>query len=192
MENRHLFRGKRIDNGVWACGYLYGIWEKRYILWGMFNDIPGMIEVDQATICQCTGLKDKNGKLIWENDILSGHIDVEFPEDETRKCVVWHENGWCTNEPGCDYYEELDDFDSENFEVIGNMIDNPELLEELKQYRAIGTVEECRAAMEKQTAKRPRIIVNAMICPSCPRCFKSDNSTYCPSCGQKLKWEDEE
>lgn len=129
MENRHLFRGKRIDNGVWACGYLYGIWEKRYILWGMFNDIPGMIKVDQATICQCTGLKDKNGKLIWENDILSGHIDDEFPEDETRKCVVWHENGWCTNEPGCDYYEELDDFDSENFEVIGNMIDSPELLE---------------------------------------------------------------
>ena len=129
MENRHLFRGKRIDNGVWACGYLYGIWEKRYILWGMFNDIPGMIKVDQDTICQCTGLKDKNGKLIWENDILSGHIDDEFPEDETRKSVVWHENGWCTNEPGCDYYEELDDFDSENFEVIGNMIDNPELLE---------------------------------------------------------------
>jgi len=42
---------------------------------------------------------------------------------------MWHENGWCTNEPGCDDYEELDDFDSENFEVIGNMIDNPELLE---------------------------------------------------------------
>lgn len=52
-----------------------------------------------------------------------------IPVDETRKRVVWHENGWCTNEPGCDDYEELDDFDSENFEVIGNMIDNPELLE---------------------------------------------------------------
>ena len=73
--------------------------------------------------------QDVNGKLIFENDILSGHIDVEFPEDETRKRVVWHENGWCTNEPGCDDYEELDDFDSENFEVIGNKIDNPELLE---------------------------------------------------------------
>jgi len=85
--------------------------------------------VDASTICQCTGLKDKNGKLIWENDILSGHIDVEFPEDETRERVVWHENGWCTSEPGYDDYEELDDFDSENFEVIGNMIDNPELLE---------------------------------------------------------------
>lgn len=85
--------------------------------------------VDASTICQCTGREDMNGKLIFENDILSGHIDVEFPEDETRKRVVWHENGWCTNEPGCDDYEELDDFDSENFEVIGNMIDNPELLE---------------------------------------------------------------
>ena len=82
-----------------------------------------------STICQCTGLKDKNGKLIFENDILSGHIDDEFPEDETRKRVVWHKNGWCTNEPGCVDYETLDDFDSENFEVIGNMIDNPELLE---------------------------------------------------------------
>lgn len=129
MENRFLCRGKRIDNSEWVQGYLYGIWERRYILWGMTNDIPDMVEVDPSTICQCTGLKDKNGKLIWENDILSGHIDNELPEDETRERVVWHENGWCTSEPGYDDYEELDDFDSENFEVIGNMIDNPELLE---------------------------------------------------------------
>lgn len=66
------------------------------------------------------------------------------------------------------------------------------LLEEVKQYRAIGTPEECRAAVEKQTAKRPRIMGNAMICPSCPRCFKSDNSACCQSCGQKLKWGYEE
>lgn len=65
-------------------------------------------------------------------------------------------------------------------------------LKEVQQYRTIGTPEECRVAVEKQTAKRPRIMGNAMICPSCPRCFKSDNFTYCPSCGQKLKWEDEE
>ena len=129
MENRFLSRGKRIDNGEWIQGYLYGIWERRYILWGMINDIPNMAEVDPETVCQCTAMPDKNGKLIFENDILSGHIDVGFPEDETRKRVVWHENGWCTNELHCDDYEELDDFDSENFEVIGNMIDNPELLE---------------------------------------------------------------
>lgn len=61
-----------------------------------------------------------------------------------------------------------------------------------EEYQAIGTPEECRAAVEKQTAKRPRIMGNAMICPSCPRYFKSDNSANCPSCGQKLKWENEE
>ena len=61
-----------------------------------------------------------------------------------------------------------------------------------EEYQTIGTPEECRAAVEKQTAKRPRIIGNAMICPSCPRCFKSDNSACCQSCGQKLKWGYEE
>lgn len=87
MEDRFLFRGKQIDNGEWIQGYLYGIWERRYILWGMINDIPNMAEVDPETVCQCTAMPDKNGKLIFENDILSGHIDVEFPEDETRESV---------------------------------------------------------------------------------------------------------
>lgn len=57
---------------------------------------------------------------------------------------------------------------------------------------AIKALEECRAAVEKQTAKRPRIIGNAMICPSCPRCFKSASPTYCPSCGQMIDWGNEE
>lgn len=144
MESRYLYRGKRVDTGEWVEGSLVtGVFFRLgqeipymfcpnladYDCFEDFSEENGIFEVDPSTICQCTGLKDKNGKLILENDILSGHIDVEFPEDETRKRVVWHENGWCTNEPGCDDYEELDDFDSENFEVIGNMIDNPELLE---------------------------------------------------------------
>lgn len=117
MEDRHLYRGKRtLTDNMW-------------VYWDGFSGVQPNTVIEEETICQCTGLKDKNGKLIWENDILLGHIDDEFPEDETRKRVVWHENGWCTNEPGCDYYEKLDDFDSENFEVIGNEIDNPELLE---------------------------------------------------------------
>ena len=70
MKERYLYKAKRLDNGEWVQGYLFGIWEKRYILWGMTNDIPNMIEVDPSTICQCTGLRDKNDKLIWENDIL--------------------------------------------------------------------------------------------------------------------------
>ena len=126
MEDRYLFRAKRKDNGEWTEGFLLKRWDG---LWIFSIDEKFADLIIPSTICQCTGLKDKNGKLIFENDILSGHIDDEFPEDETRKRVVWHENGWCTNEPGCDDYEALDDFDSENFEVIGNMIDNPELLE---------------------------------------------------------------
>ena len=134
MENRYLFRAKRIDNGEWVEGYyvkgldmhdkeVHMIFEPGTIFYSS-GETDGWVEVEASTICRCTGREDKNGKLIFEND-----IDVEFPEDETRKRVVWHENGWCANEPGCDDYEELDDFDSENFEVIGNMIDNPELLE---------------------------------------------------------------
>lgn len=135
MNDRYLFRGMRIDNGEWVVGYLLVLDEIDYRIATSriesADDPPYFLlyMVDPNTVCQCTGLKDKTGKLIWENDILSGHIDEKFPEDETRTRVVWYENGWCTNEYGCEDYEELDDFDSENFEVIGNIIDNPELLE---------------------------------------------------------------
>ena len=129
MEARYLFKGKRLDNGVWVQGYLFGIWEKRYILWGMTNDIPNMIEVDPSTICQCTGLKDKNGNLIWENDIMVAHLDEDYPEDETYKRILWYGNGFCSIENGSKDIAPIDKFDREYFEVCGNIFDNPELLE---------------------------------------------------------------
>ena len=129
MEDRYLFKGKRLDNGVWVQGYLFGIWEKRYILWGMTNDIPNMIEVDPSTICQCTGLKDKNGNLIWENDIMVAHLDEDYPEDETYIRILWCGNGFCSIENGSKDIAPIDKFDTEHFEVCGNIFDNAELLE---------------------------------------------------------------
>lgn len=103
----------------------------------MTNDVPNMVEVDPSTICQCTGLKDKNGKLIWENDIMVAHLDDRFPEDATYTRVVWNNNGFFTKEQGSEDILPLDKFEQENFEVCGNIFDNPELLEVeewVKQY----------------------------------------------------------
>ncbi len=78
------------------------------------------------------------------------------------------------------------------------------MIEELRQYRAIGTPEECRAAMEKQTARRPdyegdgyadgHLVYDTWICPCCGKHYEVDydNYNYCPDCGQKLDWSDEE
>lgn len=79
-----------------------------------------------------------------------------------------------------------------------------ELEAEVEEYRAIGTLEECRAAMEKQTAKRPdyegdgyadgHLVYDTWICPCCGKHYEVDYDEYdfCPDCGQKLDWEDEE
>lgn len=126
MQNRFLSRGKRIDNGERVEGYLYGIWERRYILWGMTNDIPNMVEVDPETVCQCTAMPDKNNKLIFENDIAIKHND----DDKEPYLIRWSENyaAWELAQCGCAMYGFFD-VDFGEIEVIGNAIDNPELLE---------------------------------------------------------------
>ena len=126
MQDRFLFRGKQIDNGEWIQGYLYGIWERRYILWGMTNDIPNMVEVDPETVCQCTAMPDKNNKLIFENDIAIKHND----DDKEPYLIRWSENyaAWELAQCGCAMYGFFD-VDFGEIEVIGNAIDNPELLE---------------------------------------------------------------
>lgn len=131
METRYLFKGKRIDNGEWMIGNLIRTDEGVYIIQ---NYVPQYLikdyEVIPSTICQCTGLKDKNGKLIWENDIVfvsdadgcSGQMDtgvgkISFIEG------LWYIEGRVQN--------GLYDIDKcFQIKVVGSEIDdNPELLE---------------------------------------------------------------
>lgn len=136
MEDRYLFKAKRVDNG-------------ELVVWNIFSGLYGA-DIDRSTTCQCTGLKDKNGKLIWDNDILMCHgnkkdlckvcfgefkvIDIEntvavdivqgwyykpLETDGLSKCEPF-----CYEMPLTNYYIERMDA-----EVIGNIFDNPELLE---------------------------------------------------------------
>lgn len=126
MEDRYLFKAKHIHilpgndhlDGSWVVGFLSG---ERYIA----ND-SGEYLIDPSTICQCTGLKDKNGKLIWENDIVKGkyydkgkshrHIGQVKYTCEAYKVV------------GVKQYTGYHDCLNGSYEVIGNIFNNPELL----------------------------------------------------------------
>lgn len=84
----------------------------------------GYYQVDINTICQCTGIPDKTReKLIFEHDILEGPLDEEHPEDITRVTVRWRKNKWLTIQEGAIENEELDDFCTEHYRVIGNELD---------------------------------------------------------------------
>ena len=159
MENRYLYRAKRVDTGEWVEGSLVtGVFFRLgqeipymfcpnladYDCFEDFSEENGIFEVEPSTICQCTGLKDKNGKLIWENDIVKfedcGEEGYEYKEGfdfENKARVKFTEGRWSLTDFLSDNSAVIDGmYDHEEFmdlwgecEVIGNMIDNPELLE---------------------------------------------------------------
>lgn len=132
MEDRYLFRGKRIDTGEWIVGSLL-VDKQQDIDTGEQIEITGIYpseykdfakKIDPSTICQCTGRKDKNGKLIYENDIMVAYYDEENPV-----MAVWRECGFVAVENNSDELCPLDYFTQKHFYVVGNIFDNPELLE---------------------------------------------------------------
>lgn len=126
MSREILFKAKRKDNGEWVQGYYYQIWGKGYILWGMTNNMPDMVEVNPDTLCQYTGLTDKNGKKIWENDIVvekhKGIVTVKY-----RVVFDLEEAAWMLETKSGARYG-IGAVNQRNYEVCGNFFDNSELL----------------------------------------------------------------
>lgn len=134
MESRYLYRAKRTNTGEWVEGYLSYPFctekgnESYYFYAKDSLDFYCRCVVDAATICQCTGLNDKNGELIWENDIC------RYYNSEDRDGIGIIKNGYVLWKKGTIsvkhkmtslFYLQCHD----EWEIIGNIFDNPELLE---------------------------------------------------------------
>lgn len=119
-----IFRGKRKSDGKWWEGYLTVVFQHTYIEKANENEAFRFV-VDPETVGQFTGLTDKNGKRIFEGDILKRTNGNKY---------VWYVDykncAFCANQSNCNYACELGELlDQIELEVIGNVHDNPELLE---------------------------------------------------------------
>ena len=138
MNDRYLFRAKRTDNGEWMEGYylfcpiqadnkpsLENFTYKHWIV--THNGNP--FEIDQSTICQYTGLTDKNGNKIWENDIVEAWSQGRCAIGKIKHRIdgTWiMYPAWQNGEM---WYLLPNDDGITTVEVIGNIFDNKELLE---------------------------------------------------------------
>jgi len=124
------FRGKRKNNGEWVYGCYYQYSDGRVAILTHedigFQYWTGKQQVDPKTVGQYTGLKDKNDKEIYEGDIVKANMDFgPGGMAEQTTSIYWDENvgGW-----------QFNYFDKATIEIIGNIHDNPELLEEHYDY----------------------------------------------------------
>ena len=138
MESRYLYRGKRIDNGEWVEGYLsYPFCTEKgnesYYFYA--KDSLGFFcrcVVDASTICQCTGRTDRDKALIFEHDVVA-YLDTYSTENGYAEAdcvgeVVWDKETLSfqvTNRLSAESWEVIDG----ECKVLGNTIDNSELLE---------------------------------------------------------------
>ena len=128
-----LFRGKNPVSDEWAYGSLIlekNAFDERLIL-AIISDADGNETlVNPETISQYTGLTDKNGTRIFEGDILEGDLDDNLdPGAKWRSTIVMGKFGWLADDPTGTNPTPLDEFDIKEGEVIGNIHDNPELME---------------------------------------------------------------
>ncbi len=139
MNNRYIFRGKRKDNGEWVTGYYVCNGEHCYIFSGKLYIINKNFnwkryEVIPETVGQCTGRKYANDELLFEGDIVKCYSDYDDSwgyshTAEYYGVVVWNANDYCWNIEANDELMPFNDYDWDISMVVGNIHDNPELLE---------------------------------------------------------------
>ena len=121
-----LFRGKRLDNGEWEYGFIVKMFGAYHII--DKDDENTAYEVISETVCQYTGLNDKNGKRIFDGDIvkvLQGKDkDIAYVGFENGAFMLYPKTGNIYERTLWEYW--YNDWD---VEVIGNITDNQELLE---------------------------------------------------------------
>ena len=129
-----LFRGKRKDHGEWVDGFYTRVADVHYITSGIFDSlINGIInttgyKVIPETVSQFTGLYDKNGRKIFEGDIVEGNSEY-FTYTHPYGKVVYDGGQYLIS-----FDDVLEDIEclgawANDVEIIGNIYDNPELLE---------------------------------------------------------------
>lgn len=121
-----LFRGKDADSGLWCYGDLsFSRDRKPHIRFWAHNGYL-VREVMPETVGQFTGFVDKNKKRIFEDDILASTYEEE---NAVHELVLWYNNGWHIRwkqaEPDVIWQQDMDRYS----EIVGNIWDNPELLE---------------------------------------------------------------
>lgn len=131
MSREILFKAKRTDNGEWVIGLPTVMWGQQHIM-PMDNENKAY-PYDPETLCQYTGFSDEDGNKIFDGDIV-GFLDYTstengYCEHGCRGQVVWDEETasfQVTERLSAESYEVLD----RGCKVLGNIFDNPELLEQ--------------------------------------------------------------
>ena len=130
MKREILFRGKRADNREWVYGYLIG----NNVIVGEVVDFDEdyfntefWYKVDPETVGQFTGLTDKNGTKVFEGAIVRSYDDSE---DELTNGVVVFNADFCSFCVSMKVHEDVMLVAHWQYEMIGNIYDNPELLKQ--------------------------------------------------------------
>ena len=131
MEDRYLFRAKRTDNEEWIEGLpacdINGNLTEFEVYRGFAN--CEIADVDSETVCQWTGLTDKNNRKIFEGDICKIHSD-SIDEEDGCFSVEWDEGDARFALYSVGLTVDFGNYHGHECEVIGNIFDNPDLLPE--------------------------------------------------------------